>query len=318
MHDASAFEIAFAAVQRAAHLCQSVRQDRASQAITKSDASPVTVADFGAQALICQALQTAFPHQPIIGEEDSRMLREDEEIRRSVVQRVQGFSPEATEGEILDWIDHGNGQIADRFWTLDPIDGTKGFIRGDQYAIALAQIVEGELALGIMGCPALPFDEENMGVIFTAIAGAGAWAYRLDGTKRRPMRVNPNPDRHTMALIESVETSHSDRQKQRDLVKILGFGQDTIAMDSSAKYGMVAQGAADLYVRIPLPQYRDRPENIWDHAAGAILVTEAGGRATDLRGEPLQFGLGAKMTANTSILASNGTIHDAVLAALNF
>ena len=63
--------------------------------------------------------------------------------------------------EILDNIDHGNGEPADLFWTLDPIDGTKGFLRGDQYAVALALIKEGKPVLGVLGCPNLPFDDKS-------------------------------------------------------------------------------------------------------------------------------------------------------------
>ena len=62
-------------------------------------------------------------------------------------------TPEA----IAAWIDKGNGNIAPRYWTLDPIDGTKGFIRGDQYAIALALIEQGQVKVGVLGCPSLPF-----------------------------------------------------------------------------------------------------------------------------------------------------------------
>jgi 3'(2'), 5'-bisphosphate nucleotidase len=86
-------------------------------------------------------------------------------------------------------------------------------------------------------------------------------------------------------------------------------------MDSQAKYGAVARGEANLYLRLPWAELPDYRENIWDHAAGAIVVEEAGGRVTDIHGRPLDF-VGTKLTSNRGIVASNRTLHEAVLRAL--
>jgi 3'(2'), 5'-bisphosphate nucleotidase len=86
-------------------------------------------------------------------------------------------------------------------------------------------------------------------------------------------------------------------------------------MDSQAKYALVARGDASYYLR--LPAAGRRLENIWDHAAGCLVVQEAGGKVTDLRGRPLDFRHGRRLTGNTGILASSGSIHDTVLDALN-
>ena len=113
-------------------------------AVKKADRSPVTVADFGAQAFICQAIGEAFPKDAIVAEEDSQELRKDPQL----MQRVTGYVNSFTEGSlsnktVCDLIDRGGGEVGERFWTLDPIDGTKGFLEGGPYAIALALIVDG-------------------------------------------------------------------------------------------------------------------------------------------------------------------------------
>lgn len=310
--------IAIAAVTAAAKLCETVRRQQ-SQPLTKQDASPVTVADFGAQAIICQGLAAAFPDDPVIGEEDSLMLqqsdRQDEFSR--VVALVRDILPQAAPEDILHWIDRGNGKIASRYWTLDPIDGTKGFIRGDQYAIALALVEEGKLKLGVLGCPALPFDPTDpnspKGVLFLAIRGEGTQILSLTDRATTLAKVNPTADPQKLGLITSVEARHSDRDKQHALAEAIGMTRPFLQMDSQAKYAAVARGEADIYTRIPPPDRPDKRENIWDHAAGAIVLEEAGGRVTDLDGKPLDFSLGAKLTANRGIIASNSTIHDRIL-----
>ena len=85
-------------------------------------------------------------------------------------------------------------------------------------------------------------------------------------------------------------------------------------VDSQAKYAIVAQGEAQIYLR--LPTRKDYREKIWDHAAGSIVVEEAGGRVSDVRGAPLDFGRGRTLESNSGIIATNGPIHDRVLEAV--
>ena len=142
----------------------------------------------------------------------------------------------------------------------------------------------------------------------------GTYLTDLDGEHAQPVCVNQT-NIEQIQLIESVEAAHSDRPQQEAIAKFLGLTRTPIRMDSQAKYGAVARGDADLYLRIPLPQDSSRRENIWDHAAGAIIVCEAGGQVTDLDGQALDFSLGAKLTQNRGIVASNGSIHERVLKA---
>ncbi|MEC4985407.1 MAG: 3'(2'),5'-bisphosphate nucleotidase [Oscillatoria sp. PMC 1068.18] len=313
-------QMAIAAARVAATLCEQVRAQQDEQTLQKADRSPVTIADFGCQAVICQALQTNFPDDPVVAEEDALIFKQPENKSRweQITEYVKSQIASATPEDVAAWIDRGNGQVARRYWTLDPIDGTKGFIRGDQYAIALALIEEGEVKLGILACPALPFHPEqpnqDKGVLFVAVQGEGTEMISLHRNQSVSVRVNQEQTGEKLRLIESVESAHSDRAKYRELAAKLGITQTFLQMDSQAKYGAVARGQADLYLRIPRPENLSRRENIWDHAAGAIVVTEAGGKVTDLNGNNLDFSLGSKLTNNLGIVASNGAIHNQVLS----
>jgi 3'(2'), 5'-bisphosphate nucleotidase len=149
------------AITQAARLCTAVRAEMAGAAfLQKDDKSPVTVADFGAQALVCHGLSEEFPLDVIVAEEDAAELRrrENAALLDQVTLYVRRIQPNATRRNICDWIDAGRNSTARRFWTLDPIDGTKGFLRNDQYAVALALIEDGQVKVGALACPALPLD----------------------------------------------------------------------------------------------------------------------------------------------------------------
>mgnify|MGYP001082136037 CR=1 FL=1 len=329
-------QVAIEAVTAASRLCEAVRQSIPT-AMEKDDRSPVTVADFGAQAIICRALHEAFPEDAIVGEEDAAMLRgkEGNEYLTSVTDRVQRQISTATPQEVMRWIDLGNGKVGDRFWTLDPIDGTKGFLRQDQYAIALALIEDGEVKLGVLGCPALSFDvhtnelggdisasqptedgDTKTGVLFEAVRGRGTTLRPIKGGEQSSIRVQETEGGGHWRLVESVEGSHSDLERQAKVAKAVGLKTPSLRLDSQAKYGALAWGLGVLYLRLPSPETPDYREKIWDHAAGAIVVEEAGGRVTDMHGKPLDFSKNTKLIDNQGVVASNGKIHDAVIEAL--
>ena len=207
--------VAIASVRQAAKLCQKVRED-IPPALEKQDKSPVTVADFGSQAIICKALKEVFPDIPIVGEEDATELRQPEQKNTltKITEYVKQIISDASENQVLDWIDYGNGKVGNRIWTLDPIDGTKGFLRQDQYAIALALIEDGEVKLGILGCPALSFNDGETGYIFVAEKGKGSYRMPLDGTEMTKLKVVSNDDVSRFRFVESVEASHGDQERQ--------------------------------------------------------------------------------------------------------
>jgi 3'(2'), 5'-bisphosphate nucleotidase len=306
-------QIALEAVSRAAQLCGLVRQEMVVDSLEKGDKSPVTVADFGSQALVCQHLRANFPDDPIVGEEDSSDLQASAEKLAQVTDYIRRFQPEATAAEVCAWIDAGNGTVAQRYWTLDPIDGTKGFLRNDQYAIALALIEAGEIKVAALACPALPvsFTDPNseIGTVFVAVQDEGAAMAPLGDSTFVPISVASETATAQARFVESVESGHGDHALQDSVAKAVGIQHDSLRMDSQAKYGAVARGDATLYLRLPSPKSPDYREKIWDHAAGALIVKEAGGRVTDMYGKPLDFASDFKMHNNQGVVASNGVIH---------
>lgn len=312
-------QVAIVAAVTAAQLCEQVRRDLPNdEAMEKTDKSPVTVADYGSQAVICTTLAREFPDDPIVAEENATALREPEMTDQltKVTCYVNELIAEATPTSVLEWIDRGNGDVGPRYWTLDPIDGTKGFLRQEQYAIALALIEGGDVKVGVLACPALPLDSGEIGALFVAVRGSGATVQPLSGGEARVIHVLSGEEPAYFRLIESVESSHGDRDLQNQVALAAGIKAPSLQMDSQAKYGVVASGRAAVYMRFPSPKNPDYRENIWDHAAGAIIVEEAGGRVTDMYGEPLNFSLGRKMLNNRGVIASNGAIHSRLLSVL--
>lgn len=313
------FCVALQAVRIAARLCEQVRANLvAASTATKEDRSPVTVADYGAQALVLHALADAFPNDPAVGEEDAGDLRQPEqsELRARIVHAVQTSQPSLAEAEILARIDRGGyaGGASGRFWTLDPIDGTKGFLRNDQYAVALALIEDGRPLLGVLGCPALPtsLGDSAVGCYFGAILGQGCRVYDAVGEPMGEVRVSNTSDLAKACFCESVESSHSKHDWAAQVAERLGLGAPSVRMDSQCKYATIARGQADIYLR--LPTRAGYQEKIWDHAAGALCVTEAGGTVTDIHGKPLDFSRGRSLAGNEGVIATNGQFHERVVA----
>jgi 3'(2'), 5'-bisphosphate nucleotidase len=318
-------QVAIEAVTQAARMCLAVQTDMVKvDSLQKGDKSPVTVADFGSQALVCRHLQSHFPQDVIVAEEDSGDLQKAENSARlaQVTSYVRRFHPDASPQTVCSWIDAGNGKVAARFWTLDPIDGTKGFLRDEQYGIALALIENKEVKVAALACPALPVNgaeletEGERGVIFVAVRGQGASMAPLGGAQFTAIHVVAGSDKEHLRFVESVEAGHSNHALQQEIAQTVGISRPSLRMDSQAKYGAVARGDAALYLRLPSPKSPDYREKIWDHAAGTLIIEEAGGRVTDMHGRPLDLASNYKMNNNRGVIVSNGLIHETVLEAL--
>lgn len=313
-------EVALAAAEAAACVCRRVQETLVPrEVVVKQDRSPVTVADFGAQAVINHLLGSAFPEIPVVGEEHAGALRQDAALRRQVVEAVAAALPDLGEAGVLAAIDRGDfaGGGGQRFWTVDPIDGTKGFLRREQYAVAIALIEGGEVALGVLACPslALVLDQAGpVGCVLAAARGGGAWMQRLGGGPRESVAVAGECDPRGAVVCESVEAGHSSHAESARVADRLRVAAAPVRMDSQCKYALLARGDASVYLR--LPTRADYREKIWDHAAGTILVEEAGGRVTDVVGRPLDFTRGRTLAGNRGVIATNGHLHDAVLAAV--
>jgi len=313
--------VAIRAVREAALLTRSVAGGITPEVLEKKDRSPVTLADFGGQAIVCRALGEAFPADPIVGEEDAGDLSRPEQagmLARLVVE-VGRIARGATADDVLAWLDRGGASAySDRFWTLDPIDGTKGFLRREQYAISLALVEGGETVLGVLGCPNLEIEPGRpgaRGALFTAVRRGGARRLPLDGDgSAAPLHVSPEADPRRLRFCESVEEEHSSHGDAARIAERLDIAAEPVRLDSQAKYAVVARGEAEAYLR--LPKGADYVEKIWDHAGGAIVVEEAGGTVTDVMGRPLDFTRGRTLSENRGVVASNGALHEALLSAI--
>ncbi len=306
-------------VRSAGRICRRVQSELcAADSVDKEDRSPVTVADLAGQALISHLLAEAYPDLPLVGEEDSTPLRADPALLASVIDRVRTEWPDADEEAVLTAIDRGSaeGGATGRYFTLDPIDGTKGFLRGDQYAVALALVEDGVPAVGVLGCPNLPHPSGEKGLVLVAVLGGGTMTLPLDGeaTEGPLCRVSDRTDSEAIRMCESVEAAHTAQGDSATVAGELGIHAKPVRIDSQAKYAVLALGDAEIYLRIPTNPRRR--EKIWDHAAGSIVVTEAGGSVTDLDGKALDFGQGRTLAVNRGIVASNGHVHDRVVHAL--
>ncbi len=324
--------IALLAVQRASILTKSVFHSHAKGTLDKADASPVTIGDFGAQALIISALQHNFPDDEIVAEEEAKDLREKSKVKQTVWDLVQKAKLDDASGEkelggaiesadsMLDIIDKGDskGGSKGRIWAIDPIDGTKGFLRGGQYAVCLALMVDGDVKVGVLGCPNLPVDDsealtenigadasdaEGKGVLFSAVLGKGAASRSLGSgalAKESKIAMKAVTNISDATFCESVEAGHSSQGDAANIAKKLGITKPSVRMDSQAKYGSIARGAGDLYLRLPVK--KDYVEKIWDHAAGDLIVREAGGQVTDVEGKRLDFTVGRTLQNNKGVI----------------
>jgi len=343
--------VAELAVQRASLLTKRVFHETAKGTVSKDDKSPVTIGDFGAQALIIAALRHNFPADQIVAEEESAQLRGDGDDATALRARiwdlvrttkldddvaetgVLGGAVRSADA-MLELIDSGDskGGRSGRIWALDPIDGTKGFLRGGQYAVCLGLMVDGEVEVGVLGCPNLPVDDsaplsadvgadatdaEGRGVIFAAVRGRGATSRPMGKgglRESRAISTRPISDLSAASFCESVEAGHSNQGGAAQIAQKLGITRPSIRMDSQAKYGSIARGAGDIYLR--LPTSKTYQEKIWDHTAGDLIVREAGGYVTDITGKRLDFGHGRTLAENKGVVAAPAAIHAQVLKAV--
>ncbi|MGD9601915.1 MAG: 3'(2'),5'-bisphosphate nucleotidase [Gammaproteobacteria bacterium] len=294
--------------------------------LTKDDYSPVTVADFAVQALVALHLRERLGSLALVGEETAADLRtaRSATLRDAVVAAVCQVRPTLTEAEVLSAIDLGDHDASgDAYWTLDPIDGTKGFLRGGQYAISLAYITGGEVVLGVLGCPnlgadfAMPFDRPAPeGTLFFARRGSGTFAVPANsaGARATPVRVRTTQDLTSMRVCESVEAAHSRQDETQRIAARLGARGTPARLDSQCKYAVVARGQADAYIR--MPTRADYVEKIWDHAAGMLVATEAGASVSDVDGRALDFSQGATLKKNRGIVCAPPPFHAAILDAI--
>lgn len=317
-------KFAIEAVREASILVRRVQQEMVGAAITKDDKSPVTVADFAAQAIVARRLAERFPDAILVGEESAGGLQDpgSRETLDQITRFVQTIESTATAESVCQWIDRGDSEPSATYWTLDPVDGTKGFLRKDQYAVALALVENGRVVLGALGCPELEAGvrpaKGGGGSIILAGRGEGAWVRSLAAPQGEwtRLRASTSGNSAEARILRSVEKSHTDVDAIGDLAAQLGVTADPVPMDSQAKYAVLAAGGGDVIIRLLSPSRPDYREKVWDQAAGSIVVEEAGGRVSDLDGKPLDFSQGRTLAKNRGVLVTNGPLHEAFLAGL--
>jgi 3'(2'), 5'-bisphosphate nucleotidase len=345
-------DIAVRAVHRASVVTKTFLRslDRNVSAETKADDSPVTVADFAAQALIISALHAVFPTDSFLGEESAAALRANHGLRSRVWElvssaptvqlqpdEIQLASPETVDA-MLDAIDLGTSDqtATGRVWVLDPIDGTATFVKGQQYAVCLCLLVDGVQQVGVIGCPNLDPDSihgkmhdegvyvNGYGVVLSAAKGFGAFVRpmqwdSLGSPHRIDLGVQSQKPLTELDFVESTflaKTSLS-QQEHRAVAELLGAKwPGTQLFSLQLKYVALALGSSDVMVR--LPTGRDRYTYTWDHAGGQLIYQEAGGVIKDLDGGPIDFGQGRKLLGqrNYGAVAAMPWAFDTVMRAV--
>ncbi len=315
--------IAAQAVEEAGRLAR-MQQDLATAAHVKPDFTPTTVIDWAIQAIVAARLLRECPDDLLVAEESAAQLRRasNQSFWRDVAGLVRRLHPQASLSQVFDWIDLGGGGTEHRFWTLDPIDGTKGFLAGRQYAIALALIEAGVVQVAAIECPRLSPPADTDGTTETMSSGGTAIAVRGHGAWWKPnltnelvrLKVSSCTEASAARLLRSYERAHGDSELLDRTAKALGTHVPPILLDSQAKHVTLAMGGGDLLIRIP-PNTEFR-EAIWDHAAGSLVIEEAGGQVTDLTGRSLDFTTGRRLLRNDGVLASNRTLHRVALSAI--
>uniref|UniRef100_A0A7N0VA82 Uncharacterized protein n=1 Tax=Kalanchoe fedtschenkoi TaxID=63787 RepID=A0A7N0VA82_KALFE len=310
-------EAAVDAVERACRLCADVRSSLISndkRILEKSDQTPVTVADFGVQALISLELGKLFPSIPLVAEEDSSFLTKNKLVSTvvNVVLDKSTLGDESlSETDVLEAIDRGGkdafvfGTSPATYWVLDPIDGTKGFLKGNDalYVVGLALVVQGEIVLGVMGCPNWQQDPSvsstvGCGIIMMSHFGCGTWTKRLQNnlggnTEIADLWSQCEVDGHNSVPDARFCISDSQTWDHIPLSSMFStttdhdnVGEEEIRLvptccGSLCKYLMVASGRASIFIQ---RNQAEKTIKAWDHAVGVICVREAGGRRYILEG----------------------------------
>ncbi|KAF2663367.1 3',5'-bisphosphate nucleotidase [Microthyrium microscopicum] len=328
------------AVQRVRILAEKVLSFVDKGELSKADASPVSLADFGAQALLVSAIHTEFPNDLIIGEENADALRADSKLMKKVWDLVNSTRladeesekllgrPKSME-EMCKMIDLGgqtNDSARGRVWVIDPIDGTKTFLAGTQYAIVVALMVDGVDQLGIIGCPKMDWHAglvsedaiatQGLGWTVTGVRGHGNYARPMSTGSLLPATpVSKRPARTTYQdaiFLDSMMSEKSRFPNRNDFAEKLGAKLPAMNIySSSMTYVALALNIGQFRVRAPLPS---APASfIWDHAGGICIVEEAGCKVTDLRGTAIDLTLGRRLAANWGNVIADESMHDQIL-----
>jgi 3'(2'), 5'-bisphosphate nucleotidase len=232
----------------------------------KSGGEPVSRADIESSELVVRRLAEAFPADAILSEE----LPDD-------AARLQNR----------------------RVWMIDPIDGTKDFLRGEPgHAVMIGLALDGRPALGVVVQP-------TTGRLWMGVVGKGAWRQSPDG-RREPLRVSTVAEAHAIRLVSS-KSNRSEYYAR--FCRALGITDELSLGSVGLKMSSVAEGTRDLYV------YPGNQSKMWDSCGPEAILTAAGGKVTDMDGQPLRYDR-PELRNLRGFVASNGLVHDLALEAV--
>ena len=241
-------------------------------------------------------------HSPFLVEQKVNALKELEEVTAAdresndlIVRRLAAEFPD--DGILAEESDDTERRLdKDRVWMIDPMDGTKNFIRRDgDFAVQIGLAVNGESVAGVVYQPVRD-------VLYRAARGAGSWIEAPDKTAAR-MSVSNVVAPHEMVLA----SSRSHRSPRMELVvSRFGFKDEVRRGSVGVKIGLITEQLADLYLHLS-PSTKQ-----WDTCAPEIILIEAGGRLTDLFGQPLRYN-GVRVDNRNGIVATNGAAHGMVI-----
>lgn len=277
-------------------------------AIEKEDGSPVTAADYVLQAIVVAGLRATAPDArvPLIGEEhaDALVAARRPDAERIVVDAIRSVLGWRSRADALRAIDGDDPRPGEARWTIDPIDGTRGFLLGAQCSVCLALLDGAHVSVGVLGCPRmgptgdLSVHAAGPGVLYAAARGEGAFELDASGGLMRRLRVSAwtgGAVRWARSMNRSASPMPSRLEPRLAAIAAL----EESRMDSQCKYALVARGDADLVVR--LPRAHRHAESVWDHASGTLIAAEAGATVRDALGAELDFSHGAALESNAGI-----------------
>lgn len=313
------------AVRQAAIICREVQHNslRSINKVNKDlkDSEPVTIADYASQTLIGRALSMHFKDDAVLSEEAGAQfldLTSDKQKAEIINLLTTILDVNVTQSQIVAWLDQGTDKTsAERTWIIDPIDGTKGFVAMRHYAIGVGIVENGQPTGAIIAAPGYGdgiSGNDDEGSIFYIKDGIPYQEALQGGGEATQIRVSDK--NNSLTAVQSFEKQHASKSRMAIVREKAGMADITVhELDSMEKYALVANGDAEVYLRLPNLS-STRPHFTWDHAPGVALVLAAGGSVSDVTGEALDFSKGRTLP-NRGMIVSNGTVHDRLLKAVN-
>jgi 3'(2'), 5'-bisphosphate nucleotidase len=241
-------------------------------------------------------------HSPFLVEQKVNALQEIEEVTAAdreandlIVRRLLTEFPD--DGVLAEESADTEDRLRkDRVWLIDPMDGTKNFIQRDgDFAVQIGLAAGGEVVCGVVYQPVRD-------VLYRPVRGDGAW---MEAPAKTPAQMKVSTRTAPGEMVLASSRSHRSPRMER-VVKAFGFKKEMRRGSVGVKIGLIAEQEADLYLHLS-PSTKQ-----WDTCAPEIILTEAGGRLTDLFGQPLRYNA-LRIDNRNGVVATNGAAHEIVI-----